>query len=683
VAKATAQRLTERTVFTEVGQMVGTLEYMAPEQAELNNLDIDTRADVYSLGVILYELLAGSPPFTAKQLRGAAFTEMLRILRDVEPPRPSTKLSTSEELPSIAARRKLEPKKLAKLVHGDLDWIAMKCLEKDRGRRYQTANGLARDLERYLHDEPVEAGPPGAAYRLRKLARKYRAPLRVAGVFLVLLVLAAAVSVWQAVRATLAERAAVRERDRAEQNFRLARDAVDRYFTKVSDSPPLRAAGLEKLRRDLLLQAKEFYERFVDRQPGEPALQAELGNGHARLGDILQALGDTAAAEGHYARAVEIFEDLARREPGEAGHRRRLAQCQRDLGRLFLGTSRPGQAQPLLEQAVATAERLGGEHADDAEYQHDRVLAWDALGGLWRHTNRPGRAEEAYRRAVAVAEELVREHADPGGKHRSVLAASAGHLAEVYRLAGRHDDAEAYSRRAVDEYERLARAFPREGGYQHLLARAYHVQSSTHLDAGHADRAEEPLRRAADIGERLVREHPDVLDHAVLLASSYNRLARFENGRGNLQAVRAWCDKGIQTLQKVLEKEPRHSGALRDLNDLRVGRAVALARTGEYARAAEDAEEMARQEGLTPVDVFNVACVYARCLEAAGKDAKLSAAERARRAEQYGRRATESLREALARGFQAVPVLRTDPDLQPLQRREDFRQLLREAEGKK
>src|SRR2546427_1548647 len=128
VAKATAQRLTERTVFTEVGQIVGTLEYMAPEQAELNNLDIDTRADVYSLGVLLYELLTGSPPFTAKQLRSAAFTEMLRMIREVEPPKPSTKLSSSDELPSIAANRKLEPKKLTKLVLGELDWIAMKCL---------------------------------------------------------------------------------------------------------------------------------------------------------------------------------------------------------------------------------------------------------------------------------------------------------------------------------------------------------------------------------------------------------------------------------------------------------------------------------------------------------------------------------------------------------------------------
>ena len=208
IAKATGPRLTDRSIYTEVGALIGTLEYMAPEQAELNNLDIDTRADVYALGAILYELLTGSVPFSRQELQAAGFLEMLRVIREVEPARPSTKLSKSGTLPSVADVRRTDPQKLVSLMRGELDWIILKCLEKDRGRRYQAASGLARDLERYLADEPVEACPPTAGYRLRKLARKYRKPMLVAGAFVLLLALAAIVAAWQAVRATVAERSA-------------------------------------------------------------------------------------------------------------------------------------------------------------------------------------------------------------------------------------------------------------------------------------------------------------------------------------------------------------------------------------------------------------------------------------------------------------------------------------------
>ncbi|HVS35120.1 MAG TPA: protein kinase, partial [Gemmataceae bacterium] len=184
VAKATGQKLTERTLFTEFGSVVGTLEYMSPEQAELNQLDIDTRSDVYSLGVVLYELLTGSTPLERKRLRDAGLLVALRIIREEEPQRPSVRLSTTEELPAIAAQRGLEPKKLSGVVRGDLDWIVMKALEKDRNRRYETATGLARDIGRCLADEPVAACPPSSWYRMRKFARRNRARLTVAACLL-------------------------------------------------------------------------------------------------------------------------------------------------------------------------------------------------------------------------------------------------------------------------------------------------------------------------------------------------------------------------------------------------------------------------------------------------------------------------------------------------------------------
>ena len=206
IAKAIERPLTERTMFTQHGSIIGTLEYMAPEQADLSALGVDTRSDIYSLGVMLYELLTGTTPLQRQQVRELAYVELVRMIKEDEPPKPSTRLNQSgETLTAISAKRSMEPGPLRKVVEGELDWIVMKCLEKDRTRRYETANGLARDIERFLHDEPVSACPPSSSYRLRKFARKHRTGLATAALAVVLLLAGLVASTWQAVRATRAE----------------------------------------------------------------------------------------------------------------------------------------------------------------------------------------------------------------------------------------------------------------------------------------------------------------------------------------------------------------------------------------------------------------------------------------------------------------------------------------------
>jgi serine/threonine protein kinase len=266
VAKALNHLLADKTLFTQFGQLIGTLDYMSPEQAKLNQLDIDTRSDIYSLGVVLYELLTGTTPVDKRRFQAAAFDEALRIIAEEDPPTPSTRVSTSDTLPAVAASRRIEPDKLTSILRGDLDWIVMKALEKDRNRRYETAGSFAADLERYLVDQPVLARPPSTAYRLRKFSRRNRVALSAAAAIALALLVTVGVSAWQTWRATQAEIAAEGERNRAQ-----AAEAKDVAYGQI----PLIEA---RIRAQEFQQAFDLLKKVESVIPDDPRLE-ELRTG--------------------------------------------------------------------------------------------------------------------------------------------------------------------------------------------------------------------------------------------------------------------------------------------------------------------------------------------------------------------------------------------------------------------
>jgi serine/threonine protein kinase len=272
VAKATEVRLTDLS-YADTGAIVGTPAYMSPEQADPSAMDIDTRTDVYALGVMLYELLVGSPPIDARQFKRGAVLEMLRMVREVDPPRPSTKLSAAADLPNIAANRNIEPARLTRSLRGELDWVVMKALEKDRTRRYDTANGLARDLQRYLADEVVEARPPSRGYRLKKFVRRHKGQVIAASLVFFALLAGMAGTTWglfaareqeQVARGETAEKEKARLAEIEQRNLALGRADDLKYQLGVS---AMVLAGAAYDNRDVVLAAERL-EKVPEAQRG-------------------------------------------------------------------------------------------------------------------------------------------------------------------------------------------------------------------------------------------------------------------------------------------------------------------------------------------------------------------------------------------------------------------------------
>ncbi len=302
IAKALGQKLTDKTLFTQFEQFIGTPAYTSPEQAEMSGLDIDTRSDIYSLGVLLYELLVGNTPFDSKELMHSGLDEMRRMIREQEPARPSTRLSTMHqgEGTTTAQHRRASVPELIHLLKGDLDWIVMKCLEKDRTRRYDTANGLGSDIEHYLGNEPVTARPPSRLYRVGKLVRRNKLAFAASTAVSLALAIGIVVSTWQAARARQAEKAAQAEKESAEAVLNFFREHI-----LAAGRPEELEGGLGRnvtLRKAIDSAESQIGRTFKDRPLVEALIRYTLGTSYRLLGE--ESLAFAAIGAGAGAAAV-------------------------------------------------------------------------------------------------------------------------------------------------------------------------------------------------------------------------------------------------------------------------------------------------------------------------------------------------------------------------------------------
>ncbi|HEV3437501.1 MAG TPA: protein kinase, partial [Gemmata sp.] len=468
LAKATSgMQLTEQTLFTVFGTVMGTPLYMAPEQAKFNAVDVDTRADLFALGVILYELLTGTTPIARDSLKKAALDEMLKLIREQEAPTPSSRLSSADNSPNVAANRQMEPIKLGRFVKGELDWIVMKSLSKERDRRYETANGFARDIERFLNHEAVQAGPPSASYRLRKFVRRNRGPVVAVGLVLLTLIVGIAGTTLGLIEAR--RQAEAKERALVAETLALVAEQEQRRIAEANEAQANLATAAEQAAK----------EREADQR-------ARAEAAYARTADVLDAMtsevtGDSLETQKalseeqkkFFTGVLTYYKEFAATKGNDEQTRKRTAIAAYRVGLIESRLGRKKESATAYRMARDLFEKLAADFPNVPEYRDGLAGSHISLGVPLHDLGQVAEAEEQFQKALTIWEKLAAEFPNVL-KYRTALATGHQNLCSLLARKGQVAEAKEQYQKALTISEKLTVEFPNVPEYREGLAMSHH-----------------------------------------------------------------------------------------------------------------------------------------------------------------------------------------------------------------
>jgi serine/threonine-protein kinase len=671
---------------TQAGQVVGTPQYMSPEQAGGRLDDIGPASDVYSLGATLYCLLTGRAPFEER--------DMGVLLLKVE---------KGDLLPPSRVNPRVAPA---------LGAICLKAMALRPQDRYPSARALAEDIKRWLADEPVPVYREPLLKRATRWARRHRAAVAATGALLLTAVAALAIG---AVLIWREEARTNEQRRRAEANFQRALQAVNDMLTEVAQEQLAIEPRMEKKRLALLEKAQQYYATFLEERGDDPALRKETALGYKRLADVHRLLGDHEGARAAYLQAITllsrleeerpepvyraleaesytylgevqratsqfadaekayqeasgILQRLLADSPRDSGYRKALARVDYNLGILFKDSKRLVKAERALGAAVTGLRDLAEEFPKVPDYRQHLARAYLNLGPVLRGTGRPEKAEKVYQEALRLQRALVKQDPDLPD-YRYELAVTCNNLGFLQLSQGRRGDAEQTFRQALDLFEKLVVYFPSVPAYRKELANTLNNLAIVQARGKDLQGAEASWQQALTTFEKLAAEHKDVADYQGNIGMVLGNLGWLQLQRDPPAPAQArdYLDRAIGHTRAAIGANPRHPTHLQALLDQHEYLADALVRLGQHARAAEVARRLPAIIGDSPADRACAARLLARCVTAADKDRTLAEPVRIATASQYARQALDLLRQAVSQGYRDPAALAGDP-FAPLRR---------------